>query len=318
MLPKFFECLENALNNVPTEFIRVHISNNASTDNTIEVCKPFLNDKITFDSNDTNINFLGNILKGFSLDVGQQYTWILGDDDWVTPWSLANLFNYFAELDSKKIVVKCIAINLLVLSKDFLQNPNLFDLVEKNQVTGFSWLLNQKFKQPIVVPFKQLLDPYVDDQILGAIAGIIFDSSLVRESLKKLDYSKFYFEHMQEIPKSQYVFPHSYAYFHAFLSEDLCLSIPDVFWVASVGHQEWQNILPTITMASFDSLFKCFDLGLIDNLELEDYSKKLFLRHMRHFSNFIQKSQESLSERKLKMLLKCYAWFVSNNINSIK
>lgn len=312
LLQKTLESIVVALHGFNTSQVKVHISNNASDDNTLEICKPFLNDQISVDSNASNLGFVGNCVKGLQIDLGQEYTWMVGDDDLITPWSIRMLFTYLQELEQKKIQVKFIHVNLFVVSEDTKNNKDIFNLVKENKISGFRWLMNSKFSQPSVAPFRAIVDPYVDDFILGSIMTLIFDSNLVRETSKHIDYS-----HLLDgsdwpfkYPSNQAWYPFSFTFFHTFSRDDLCLVIPDIFVIGSLGHQGWTKDRSLVIAAAFDGLFECFNQSILNREELEEYSKKFFIRHKHHLSDLIKNRIELFSEIKREILLKTYAWFV--------
>ena len=313
-IKRALECITVALREVAADFVKVVISNNASEDDTIEICEKYTNSQIILETNKKNIGAILNIAKGLEINFGQEYTWIMGDDDFITPWALSKLFFYISELDKQKIDIKHICVNHLVVSHEMQSREDVFNLIAENKLTGFNWLLNQKFKQPIIIPFSEILDPHVDDLILGSITGSVFRTKIINDAMKEIDYSdvtnpEFNFENLT----SRIWFPHAYAFIKSLSANDLCLSIPDVLSVAAVGHQEWmQDRTKVVAVAAFDSLFECLDRKVISNSEFDDYTKKFFLRHKHHFSFIVQNNSDLLSERKIKTLLKLYDWFLNN------
>ncbi len=316
-IKRTLECLNVAIKNFSQRKVRVHIVDNASEDETVEIVEKFVklsNGQITLDVNKENIGATLNIFNGLKIDCGQKYTWMIGDDDLIPPWSIETLFNLFNELEIKQTKVKFVHVNSLIVSNDAYNNDQVFNLVKENKVGGF--LMNQKFKNPTLTNFSQLVDPIVDDSILGAIFCSIFDSKAVRQVANSLNFN--------HVANSEYKyisfdscdwFPHAYTFAKTFASNDLCLANPIVSVISTIGHQlYWEQRSPIIGCASFDTLFNFFDNGAISSIEFDDYMQKFLMRHRKVFSYLIENKIELLSERKMQALLKSYAQFTDANI----
>jgi len=77
------------LNTYPVDII---ISNNASTDDRYKDLKEkYLNEKITFIDNPTNLGANPNIFNGFLYALIYDYVWILSDDDTITPTAIPSI-----------------------------------------------------------------------------------------------------------------------------------------------------------------------------------------------------------------------------------
>jgi glycosyltransferase involved in cell wall biosynthesis len=308
------DCLCEALKNFSENDVKVHLTDNASTDKTVEIVEHYVRQnkgQISLDVNNNNIGGILNIVNGLKIDFDQEYTWIIGDDDLITPWAIESLFKFLDELDIKQIKVKFIHINCLIVAKNIYDNDQIFNLVKENKVGGF--LMNQKFQKPMVTNFSQLVDPIVDDAILGAMFCCIFDSKAVRQKAMNLDYNQLTSD--DNTYKSSDWFPHSYTFAKTFSSNDLCLANPVVSIISTVGHQAyWADRSPIIGCASFDNLFEFFDNGAISLIEFDDYMQKFFMRHRKVFSYLVKNKIELLSERKMQALLKAYAKFTDAHI----
>jgi glycosyltransferase involved in cell wall biosynthesis len=81
------------------------ISDNASTDNTEEVCRDLADQdsRIVYHRNPINIGLLNNFLAAMNLAKGTYFRWI-GDDDWLDPTYVTKCLDEFAR-DDRLIVV---------------------------------------------------------------------------------------------------------------------------------------------------------------------------------------------------------------------
>lgn len=311
------EYLTAALKTFSSEFVRVHIVDNASTDNTARIVQEFVdlsNGQISLEVNKENVGGMLNIFNGLIVDVGQQFTWMIGDDDFVSPWSLETLFSFLDELDSKSIKVKFIHVNTLIVSNEIYHNPQVFNLVKEKKASG--WLMNQKFTSPTITQFKQLVDPRVDGSILGFIGGCIFDSKSVRDTAERVGYN--------HVPNSEYLYnsfncedwyPHVHIFSKTFLADDLCLANPTVSIITTIQHQLYlAHRAPIFGCGSLDSLFELLDNGVINLDEFESYVRTFFVAQKHLIAYIIKNRIELYSERKREVLLKTYAWFVENHL----
>jgi hypothetical protein len=316
-IKRTLQFLTIALKNYSTKQVRVHIQDNYSSDKTVEIVKEFVNHsdgQITLDINKENIGGMLNIFHGLIIDVGQKFTWMIGDDDLIAPNSLDIFFTLQKEIKNKSINIKFIHVNTLNVSNEIFKNDQIFNLLKEKKVNG--WIMNQKFTQPTVTEFKQVIDPKVDGAILGGIFGCIFDSQYVRKTAEIVGYD--------HVPNSEYLYksfnckdwyPHTYIFSKTFSANDLALVIPNIFVINTNQHQSYlEHRAPIFGCGSIDSLFEFLDNGVITLDEFDIYLKSLFMAQKHLIGHVIQNRIELYSERKREVLLKIYAWFIANHV----
>lgn len=156
------------------ESITLHINDNMSEElSPLELnCK----DICTITTNPKNIGVAGNINKVFDFNFGYEYTWILGDDDCLTRGSLARLIETL-ENDNPDYMF----LNTITFPKE--KSSFVMKLWEEEQKLPVKLgVIKSKLKKgKTCTSFKSLIDPNVDEVLLGSIMCGLFKTNLVKD-----------------------------------------------------------------------------------------------------------------------------------------
>jgi len=185
------EQLENCLNsiliaknNCENFNFEVCVSDNASDEDTYTIVKKYTNKfKIKYDTNHKNIGFAKNAIKAVSMAQGE-YTWLIGNDDLVTPDSFKNLNN----LLNKNLENDYFFINSYYLRSDYLKKfPKPFDT---NNIIFEKLNSISKIQKDKSVNFWDVIDPDVSWEFLIGIFVSIFRTKKWLNEIHKLDQNK--------------------------------------------------------------------------------------------------------------------------------
>jgi glycosyltransferase involved in cell wall biosynthesis len=261
----------NAIDNLSEDLVNnvfIHVKDNCSTDNTIDVCKQFIHRKnFIFDKNEINVGLIGNLRKGIELDRNQYYTWMIGDDDLISPNSLVRFFNLLDELNLKQTNIDLFHVNYCAINISLFKSENIHTLIKNNQVQG--WFSNQKFKQPTVCKLADLIDPKIETSTLGSTMNFIFNSALLRDHSDIL-YENANFGLETVDMNSQIALPLPYILTRIIDFNYLnCLVDPFVYTYVSVGHQTWTPFRAKfLGIGVVQFLIESLHLGLINHEHL--------------------------------------------------
>jgi glycosyltransferase involved in cell wall biosynthesis len=174
-LKKCISCIDIAIRGFEHDVL-VHVSDNASTDKTYNYLVKLKKDYIEFSVNKRNIGLGKNILKGFTLNSKAEFTWIIGDDDFVMKDAIYNILNAFNS--NPKIdfyFLNTFSCPSFLGSNNFIFNffPFLKELVPKK------FLSHSRLNEDFVCQLKDLINPEIDPVFSGALMCYAFRSRKV-------------------------------------------------------------------------------------------------------------------------------------------
>lgn len=182
-------CLKECLESIVSQFndegvlnqVEVVISDNASTDNTVEIVKEFQKNfsNIYYSKNETNLGFDRNLLKVVERSVGE-YCLTLGDDDGFLPNTLSILINKIQTLRAPYFMLNTWGYDHDLIHpvvphpnrkiKEDIIYDSLMDFVKSidnyvDLVGNFGGMSAQLFKRSFWVDFDKK-EKYLDTQII--------------------------------------------------------------------------------------------------------------------------------------------------------
>lgn len=293
------------------ENVIVHVNDNASTDNTLEICNQYKNrPNFNVVSNEVNVGMHKNIFKGIELDYNQDLTWIIGDDDILATNALLRLFKFLEQLhqNHKTLNVDLIHVNYCAINIELFNKPNILDLIKNNEIKG--WIANQKFKQPTLCKLPLLIDPSVEPSFFGSTMNFVFNSKKVRDQCENLLLLNFKLDWNDVNMSASQAQPLAYALLHSFNSQTDCLVDPAVSVYATVGHQTWTPVMnAVIAIGSVNVLFEAMDLEIISQEHMLQALNLLVKTHKKEFKNVLFSSEfEKLNNHYKDTLLKALFW----------
>lgn len=123
-----------------------------------------------------NLGAARNVNNVFNLNQDYEFTWVLGDDDFLTSGSLSrviNLINHRADFFFLNTVTYSSSKKNYVIQ--------LFDSDKKLPVEGAVVKSRLTNKEPFVTEFCNLINPIIDDVLLGSIMCGLFRTSAVKD-----------------------------------------------------------------------------------------------------------------------------------------
>ncbi len=180
--------------------VHLHINDNSSE--SIDYLFEFNDPRISITQNSKNIGGARNVNKVFQFNQDYDYTWILGDDDYLSNGSLRRLSTLINNFSPEFIFCN-------TLSYDGSLEAKVIDYFIKTgefPVAGGVAHCSIVNNQPISIPFAELIHPAIDDVLLGAIMCGVFKSSAVK------DYSSHLFSDEKIEPDMFSAYPHAINY----------------------------------------------------------------------------------------------------------
>jgi glycosyltransferase involved in cell wall biosynthesis len=232
-LKKCLNCIKNDLG-VNKDRVCVVVSNNASTDGTKEYLDSL--DWIYVQHNDENLGFAGNVIKAYNLQFKSKFVWIIGDDDYVIPGSIANLVSK-TEQDVDFIFCNTMAFNSGEEDLIWKSYPN----IPKGEIKG-------KYETEIFTTFEKLIDPKVADTLMGELMVLCFRQDAIKWSGNLDDTDEF----ENECKKAQ---AHNVPLIESFSKDTKVLYIPTQMTFNFWGSAEW--------LKDYDYMFPMIILWLI-------------------------------------------------------
>ena len=161
------------------ENVIVYVSDNHSSDDTIDYLNNLNHPSFKWSSNPTNIGMPLNILKAFDHSDSADFTWILGDDDYLLKSSIALLLNYLninPEIDFYFLNTLTFSENNKDSVINVLNSTNWINIPD-----GYS--IKSKVPQDFKCTLSQLLNPKIDEVMGGSLMCYVFRSKLVKNHL---------------------------------------------------------------------------------------------------------------------------------------
>ncbi len=239
-----------------------HISDNASTDNLLAIYEELIQNKEGFyySRNDKNIEGGPNMIKGFSIDYGQDYTWIIADDTLLPDYCLTRFFELMCLLDKKNHQVDLLLVNYGVIYMSDFFRTDIDKLASDNKIQ--SWRSIRKFNEPVLTNLSNLIDPLVDNCIIGSTPSFIFNSELFRQNFTKKDWQDFLYKGEMNAQISQ---PLPYCVISIFNKSTICLVDPMPWSYIVIDQQSWSDFKNEIfAIGNTNFLIECLKRDIID------------------------------------------------------
>ena len=148
--------------------VKVFVSNNGSTDGTLEFLKNLKKDWLTFQSHENNQEAFLNVIGAFDLHLKGKFVWIVGDDDYLMPGSIAELLFHIQESPE----IDFIFCNTTAFPAD--QSDAIISTYLKNGEIGIGNIKSNIFKDIEKVDFEKLIDPRIADTLLAELMVLCF------------------------------------------------------------------------------------------------------------------------------------------------
>lgn len=273
------------------DLVKIYISDNCSTDGTSSYLESIKHPSIQFRSNPINIGLARNLCFAFELSEESEFTWIIGDDEIVLGGALLHLVN--AIRDNSEIDM--FFINSIAYDEE--DKDRVIEQFFENRFTpkrgsgSCKSSVNSVFK----CNFQELLDPNIDEVLLGSLMCYAWRSKLVRNVISddeiSFDFSK---------PRSCY--PHTYNFLHCLKpttpSMHLSYLATANFWHKGV---EWgdKGYELVVTQGLGLTLYEALRLGYID----KDREASFFAHYMKiaakSFETLLDSPDNDFKERLL-------------------
>ena len=225
----------------------VCISDNGSSDNTVDVIDKFLKKiPIKLHILPKNKGRVFNYVNVIKMASGK-FAWFIGDDDLLLPSAL----NEFANIQSKYYWVDFFYINSFNLDKKFIdQFPKPFNTLNLPKTMAcFS-----NFQKSIECNFLDLIDPKISFDFLGAMYMAAFNR---RQWLQYQDVLKYKGYELNEFSSLENSFPHTVVFAHAF-SKSKAYFYSKPLTVNLFGVREWGALYPLIRRFRLVQLLNLF------------------------------------------------------------
>ena len=202
-LKKCIECIVASITDHQNE-VQVIVSDNASTDGTSEYLKSLKYNFLITSRNSNNIGLTRNVLKVFTLKTYAEFTWMIGDDDYLKDDAISRLVN---EINTNKEVDFYF---LNTLSFPGKHKNVLFKLKKISRIKCIFYRAksHSKLNFDFLTTFKELFDPRIDHTFIGAVMCYAFRSNLVFDSVSSRIYA-------EDFSQAEMCYPHTLCYLNS-------------------------------------------------------------------------------------------------------
>jgi glycosyltransferase involved in cell wall biosynthesis len=148
--------------------VKVFVSNNGSTDGTLEFLKNFNDEWLVIQSHESNQEAFLNIINVYDLPIKGKFVWVIGDDDYLMPGSITELLFYIENCPD----IDFIFCNTAAFPGD--QSDEIMGKYLQSGKIGVGNIKSNIFKEVEQVEFEKLIDPRIADTLLGELMVICF------------------------------------------------------------------------------------------------------------------------------------------------
>ena len=148
--------------------VKVFVSNNGSTDGTLELLTNFNQEWLIFKSHENNQEAFLNIIGVYDLPIKGNFVWVIGDDDYLMPGSIAELLFHIENCPD----IDFIFCNTTAFPGD--QSDEIMDKYLQSGDIGIGNIKSNIFKEVEQVEFEKLIDPRIADTLLGELMVLCF------------------------------------------------------------------------------------------------------------------------------------------------
>jgi glycosyltransferase involved in cell wall biosynthesis len=185
------------------DLITIHISDNCSTDGTYNFLTSLKHPSVKFSRNASNVGPARNLCLAFELSAEAEYTWIIGDDDFVLGGALRQLLGTIRGNQNIDFFF------LNTLSYDENNKDEVIKSLEENN--SIPKLESGYPRSQIHFDFKcelsDLFNPQVDSVFMGALMCYVWRSELVKNIIADEDLSF-------DLSKPKSCYPHAFNFLH--------------------------------------------------------------------------------------------------------
>lgn len=231
-------CLESiaSLNSERKKMLEICVSDNGSTDDTIEVVKR-VGEKIpiNYKRNSTNLGIPQNFINVVAMAKGE-FAWLIGDDDLLMP----NMFDKLLTLFEINPDVDFFYINAFHLNTEFvLSFPQPFDTQNlPPKLDPFS-----SYKKSGPIAFLDLINPVISFDFLGGMFLSVFRRDKWLENVNELDTKAI--TDLRTFSHFDNTFPHVKIFAKAFANSKAYF-LAEPLSVCLTGAREWSPMYPFV------------------------------------------------------------------------
>lgn len=169
--------------------IAIHVSNNASTDGTLDFLRSLSHPALSFDTNDSNIGGPRNVLKAFGLKDRAHFTWIVGDDDYAINDALRRLVDAI----DRNANVDIFFLNTLSVPERYQAEVDIASIGTSRTLARHG-VPHSKIRRDFRCELKDLINPRIDTVFGGAVMCYAFRAErmvdVVTETLVAYDFTQ--------------------------------------------------------------------------------------------------------------------------------
>jgi glycosyltransferase involved in cell wall biosynthesis len=248
--------------------VTIYISDNCSTDDTPDFIASLKHPSIKSRHNESNIGLARNLCFAFELSEEAEYTWIIGDDDFVLMGALLHLLNAIRANPE---------INMFFINTVAYDEENKNKIIKSLELNNFapkpgSGSTKSNLDYDFKCELRDLLNPKIDEVFMGSLMCYVWRSELVKNIITdeeiSFDFSK---------PRSCY--PHTYNFLHCLKPSSPSMHLSYLatanFWHKGV---EWgdKGYELVVTQGLGLTLYEAIRLGYVD----EDNQASYFAHYM--------------------------------------
>jgi glycosyltransferase involved in cell wall biosynthesis len=260
--------------------IAIHVSNNASTDGTLDYLRSLSHPALTFDTNDSNIGASRNVLKAFALKDLARFTWIIGDDDYVINGALRRVVTAI----DQNTDVDIFFLNTLSVPQRY-QAEIAMASIGTSRTLAKRGVLHSKIRRDFRCELKDLINPRIDSVFGGAVMCYAFRADrmmdVVTEKLVAYDYTQ-----------AEACYPHTLNWLYSLRPSSPALHLHEPF-TANVWHggAEWgtDGFDWVVTHGLGHLFYEAIRLGYISDADRPAY--------FRHYMATARASFEKLTQK---------------------
>lgn len=303
IIPVLKALVQSARGCVDPDFVRLHVSDNHSTDDAPKQIERFLAAHAPFSwdvhVNGQNIGATQNVMRGFHVDANQDYLWILGDDDLITVDALPrleSLLNAVSESDQSPalIQVNCLTVAEAVFA-GLLEQP----LVAHPELLSGAYR-NRRHTALSMDTVGNSISVDVDDSLFGATMCSVYKASVYRDRLGHASLAEYGDWESATGYRAETIFPHAYHFFKLLQPDDVVVFDPYVYSINTVGHQSWfQKKSIVIGLGTLDLLLSYRDFGLIDGDLFSYQLASVVAQRFNDYAWILDNDSDAMSRRQL-------------------
>jgi glycosyltransferase involved in cell wall biosynthesis len=247
--------------------VSVFVSNNCSNDGTKEFLDSLTYKWLNIKHQEENRGFFGNIKYAFNIPLASEFTWIIGDDDYIIPGAIEGILALIEQYPQADYIFCNTKAFPSEQAEQILENFFAVGSIEGGTVKS------QKYVGTGLVHFENLIDPEIADTLLGELMCNCFRTSAVRfpENPRHAEFLRFDYDDAGLESVGEFCQPHNLPLLNSFKPDTAAVYCDAVrtfnFW----GSAEW--------LTDYDYVFPVIILYLIS-----DYYRRGFVKEEKYKS----------------------------------